>query len=224
MNPHLPRRSAARGIRRGYAVAGAVLAFMWLGEADEPAWAHAVRAAFLLLLIPPLLLRTDRRLTAAFYESARPGRALARLITARLLIVSTALAAGALLGRLMDPHAAQDITALGIRVLCVLLTVPLQIRAAHRARAGGVHPSARPTLSAPRVICAKLGLVAAALLAQMLIDTYVADAQVLTAAAIAVTVTVLGPRVHARLLIAPNSRTTTSPQADSRVTTSSSSC
>ncbi|MFJ9850426.1 hypothetical protein [Streptomyces sp. NPDC101150] len=207
MNPNPQRPSAARGIRRGYVVAGAVLAFMWLGEANEPAWAHAVRAAFLLLLIPPLLLRTNRRLTAAFYESAHPGPALARLIAARILIVSAALVASAFLSHLMDPHTAHDTTALGIRILCVLLTIPLQIRAAHRARAGGVHPSARPTLSAPRVICAKLGLIAAALLAQMLIDPYVANAQVLTAAAIAVTVTVLGPRVHAKLLIAPTPRT-----------------
>ncbi|MFI9048264.1 hypothetical protein [Streptomyces sp. NPDC053427] len=204
MNPQ--RRSAAQGVRRGYAVAGVVLAFMWLGEGNEPAWAHAVRAAFLLMLIPPLLLRTNRRLTTAFYESPHPRRALARLIAARILIVSAALVASAVLGHLMDPHTTHESRALGIRALCVLLTVPLQIRAAHRARAGGVHPSSRPTLSAPRVICAKLGLIAAALLAQMLIDPYVAEAQVCIAAAVAVTVAVLGPRIHAKLLIAPTPR------------------
>ncbi|MGW7487482.1 hypothetical protein [Streptomyces sp. NPDC054786] len=206
MNPQ--RQPAARGVRRGYAVAGVVLAVMWLGETNEPAWAHAVRATVLLLLIPPLLLRTNRRLTTAFYESAHPRGALARLITARILIVSAAVVVSALLGHLMDPGAAHDIRALGIRVLCVLLTIPLQIRAAHRARAGGAHPSARPTLSAPRVICAKLGLIAAALLAQMVIDPYVANAQVLTAVAVAVAVTVLGPRVHAKLLITPTPGTT----------------
>ncbi|MFF4954882.1 hypothetical protein [Streptomyces chattanoogensis] len=213
MNPHPQRQSPARGIRRGYAVAGVVLALMWLGEGNEPAWAHAVRAGFLLLLIPPLLLRTNRRLTAAFHESAHPGRALARLITARILIVSAALVASALLGHLMDPRAAHDARTLGIRVLCVLLTIPLQIRAAHRARAGGVHPADRPTLSAPRVICAKLGLLAAALLAQMLIDPYVANAQVLTAVAIAVSVTVLGPRIHSRLVMTPAPQAAGQPSA-----------
>lgn len=206
MNPQ--RQPAARGVRRGYAVAGAVLAFMWLGEANEPAWAHAVRAALLLLLIPPLLLRTNRSLTAAFHESAHPRRALARLIAARILIVSVALVASAFLGRVMDPGGGHDLRALGIRELCILLTIPLQIRAAHRARATGAHPSSRPTLSAPRVICAKLGLIAAALLLQMAIDPYVAEAQVITAAVIAVTVTVLGPRLHAKLLIAPTPRAT----------------
>ncbi|MGI5256013.1 hypothetical protein [Streptomyces angustmyceticus] len=201
MNP--PPQPAARAVRRGYAVAGAVLAFMWLGETNEPAWAHAVRATFLLLLLPPLLLRTNRALTAAFHESAHPRRALARLIAARIVIVAAALAAGAFLGHLMNPQAADDTRAFVVRVLCVLLTIPLQIRFAYRARAKGAHPADRPTLSAPRVMGAKLGLIAAALLLQMLIDPYVAEAQVVTAVVIAVTVIALGPRLHAKLLITP---------------------
>ncbi|MFB6438347.1 hypothetical protein ACFCVY_16445 [Streptomyces sp. NPDC056411] len=203
MNPHVPDRPPARTVRRVYAVAGLVLAFMWLGEANEPAWVHGVRTVVLLMILPPLLLPANRRLAAAYHASARPGWALARLVTARTLIVTAALAVNSLLGHLLDPPSDHALRALAIRVLFVLLTVPLQIRAARRARARGAHPSARPTLSAPRVIVAKLALVAAALLAQLLLNPYVANAQVLIAAALAGTVTALGPRLHAKLLIAP---------------------
>ncbi|MFI6765450.1 hypothetical protein [Streptomyces sp. NPDC050355] len=201
MNPDRHEPTPARNIRRAYAVAGLVMALMWIGEGNEPAWAHAVRATFLLLLLPPLLLRTNRRLSTAFHESARPGPALARLITARVLIVAAALVAGALLGHLLDPHTPVDTRALGIRLLLVALTVPLQIRAARRARAAGAHPSARPTLSAPRLICGKLSLIAAALLTETLLDPYMANAQLLIAAAIAVIVAALGPKIHPQLLV-----------------------
>ncbi|MFE0187867.1 hypothetical protein [Streptomyces sp. NPDC058989] len=211
MTPDRREQTPARNIRRAYVVAGLVLALMWIGEGDEPAWAHAVRAIFLLLLLPPLLLRTNRRLSAAFHESARPGPALARLITARVLIVDAALVAGALFGHLLDPHTPVDTRALAIRLLLVLLTVPLQIRAAGRARAAGIDPSTRPTLSAPRLICAKLGLIAAALLMEMLLDPYVADAQLLIAAAMAVGVAALGPKIHPRLLVPRPTGTTREP-------------
>ncbi|MEU9121111.1 hypothetical protein AB0C96_14870 [Streptomyces sp. NPDC048506] len=201
MNPAPRGHAPARSIRRAYVVAGAVMALMWVGEGNEPAWAHALRATFVLLVLPPLLLRTDRHLTTAFHTSARPGPALTRLIGARVLIVSASLVGSALVGHLLDPHIAFDARALGIRLSLVLLTVPLQIRAARRARAGGVHPATRPTLSAPRLICAKLGLIAAALLAQTLLNPYVANAQLLVAAGIVLTVAALGPTIHPRLLV-----------------------
>ncbi|WP_157879976.1 hypothetical protein [Streptomyces natalensis] len=215
MSQHTP----AGGIRRVYAGVGVVLAFMWVGEAAEPAWAHGLRTVVLLLILPPLLLPANRRLTAAFHTAARPGRALARLIAVRVLIVTAALAANALLGHLLDPHSGHALRALAFRVLLVLLTIPLQIRAARRSRARGVHPSARPTLSAPRVIGAKLALITAALLAQLLLNPYMANAQLVIAAALAVTVTALGPGVHTRLLIAPAAGPAVPEQGPARATT-----
>ncbi|PNE37297.1 hypothetical protein [Streptomyces noursei] len=172
MNPDSAQDPPARNIRRGYALAGAVLAVVWLGEADEPAWVHGLRTAFILLVFPPLLLWTERRLTAAYQTSAHPGRVLARLITARTLIASTALISGHLLGRLLYPEAARGVTVLGLQLLLVLLTVPVKIRIAHRARATDT-PPAHLSLSAPRLICAKLSLISAALLAQWLIVPHV---------------------------------------------------
>lgn len=214
MNPHVSQRTPAPGgIRRVYALVGIVLAFMWVGETTEPAWAHGLRTVVLLLILPPLLLPANRRLTAAFHTSARPGPALARLIAVRVLIVTAALAANALLGHLLDPHSGHALRALAVRVLFVLLTIPLQIRAAHRSRARGVHPSARPSLSAPCVIGAKLTLVTAALLAQLLLNPYMANAQLVIAAILAVTVTALGPAIHARLLITPGTSPVPGPAA-----------
>jgi hypothetical protein len=195
-----PARPPSRGLRRGYALAGVVLGIVWTGESDEPAWAHGLRTAFLLLILPPVLLPANRRLTAAFHTSARPGRALARLITVRVLLVWAAFVAGFLFARVLDPRASHDVRALLARLLLVLLTVPPQIRFERRARARGV-TSARLALSAPRLICAKLVLIAAALLAETALDPYVPYAQLLIAAAIVVTVTVLGPRIHPRLLL-----------------------
>ncbi|MFF3137426.1 hypothetical protein [Streptomyces mirabilis] len=63
-------------------MAGVVLAFMWLGEVNEPPWAHGLHTVVLLLIVPSLLLPANRRLTAALHAAARPGRALARLIAA----------------------------------------------------------------------------------------------------------------------------------------------
>ncbi|WP_431999213.1 hypothetical protein [Streptomyces sioyaensis] len=207
MSQDPPAHSSTRNIRRGYAVAGAVFAVIWIGGTSEPAWAHAARTTFLMLTLSPTLLWANRRLTAAFHESAHPGRALARLITARVLIVATAVAASALFVHLLDPHIALDAMAIAVPPLLVLLTAPLQIRGAYRARARGIHPSARPELSAARLIPAKLTLVAAALLAQTLLDPYLASAQLLIAAATVVTVTAVGPKLHTKLL------TTRAPQA-----------
>ncbi|MGN5382478.1 hypothetical protein BIV25_19895 [Streptomyces sp. MUSC 14] len=47
----------------------------------------------------------------------------------------------------------------------------------------------------------KLALVATALLAQLPLIPYMANAQLVVAAALAVTVTALGPQVHTKLLI-----------------------
>ncbi|RLV10357.1 hypothetical protein CTZ27_03870 [Streptomyces griseocarneus] len=192
--------ASGRTIRKGYAAAGVVLAIIWLGERNEPAWAHGLRTAFLLLILPPVLLPANRRLSVAYYGSAHPGRALARLITARVVIVGAAFVAAFFFAKLLDPRASHDVRALAARLLLVLLTVPLQIRLERRARARGA-PSARLDLSTPRLICAKLLLVGAALLAEVILDPYVPYAQALIAVAIVVAVTLLGPKIHSKLLL-----------------------
>ncbi|MEU2872162.1 hypothetical protein ABZ769_23615 [Streptomyces olivoreticuli] len=103
-------------------------------------------------------------------------------------------------GHLLNPQAPYDARALAARLMLVLLTVPLQVRLERRARARGV-PTVRLALSAPRLVCAKLILIAVALPAQALLDLYVPNAQLLVAAAIVVAVTALGPKVHSKLLL-----------------------
>ncbi|MEU1626733.1 hypothetical protein ABZ746_15690 [Streptomyces sp. NPDC020096] len=211
MNParHTPRAArprhpgAARALRIRYAVVGVVLALTWMGEGNEPAWEHALRAVLILLIVPPLLLLSDRPLTRAVYESAHPRWAIAQQITVRTVILSAAFGAAYLLGCLIDPHAARSVVFLGVRLLLVLLSIPLQIRAAHRMRASEVHPSTEPVLSAPRLIGAKLTLIAAALLAQMLLGHHTHNASAMVAAAIAVAAAIIGPRIHVWLLITP---------------------
>ncbi|GAA1906649.1 hypothetical protein [Streptantibioticus ferralitis] len=199
-----PRRpGAARILRIRYAAVGVVLALTWMGEGNEPAWGHALRAVLILLIVPPALLLSDRRLTRAVYESAHPRWPIARLITVRTAIISAAFGAAYLLGCLVDPHAAHSVVFLGVRLLLVLLTIPLQIRAAHRMRASEVHPSTDPVVSAPRLIGAKLALIAAALLAQTLLGHYTPNASAMVAAAIALTAAIVGPRIHDWLLITP---------------------
>ncbi|MFF2809620.1 hypothetical protein ACFVT2_21075 [Streptomyces sp. NPDC058000] len=205
--PHVSRAAVprspgeARKLRIRYAVAGVVMALTWMGEGGEPAWAHALRTAVILLILPPLLLRSHRRLTRQVYEATDPRWAIARLITVRTAIVAGALAAAYSLGCLLDPHGAQPAAALGVRLLVVLLTIPLQIRLAHRTRASEAHPSTGPVLSAPRLIAAKLTLIVVALLAQVLLDGVTHHADAIVAVAIAVAAAGLGPRIHARLLV-----------------------
>lgn len=80
-----------------------------------------------------------------------------------------------------------------------------------RAPAATTATSARPTLSAPRLICAKLGLIAAALLAEMFLNPYMAHAQLLIAAAMLIAVAALGPTLHPKLLVAHPTHTTRGP-------------
>ncbi|WP_310725619.1 hypothetical protein [Streptomyces sp. N2A] len=200
--PPVPGRAASRdrGIRMGYAAIGLFMAFTWMGGSDEPPWAHALRAAVMLLIVPPLLLPTNRHLTHKLYEAEHPAWATGQLIGARILILSAGFGISMLLGVLLYPHADRSLTSLGVRVL-LLLTVPLQIRQAHRTRAHTVHPSARPTVSAPRLMAAKLTVIIAALLAQLLLMPYLSKASVVVAVGIFVTTLTLGPKVHHQLMV-----------------------
>ncbi|MFF3765338.1 hypothetical protein ACFYYR_14795 [Streptomyces sp. NPDC001922] len=204
----------ALGLRLSYAGIGIFMAFTWIGEGDAPAWDHALRTLAILLLLPPVLLRTNRRLLHNLYEAARPAPVIAQLITARLVIITAAFGASNLLGHLLDPHAARSPVMPAVGLLILLLSIPVQIRRAHRLRARDIHPSARPDLSAPRVMLAKLALVAAALLTQLLLGAYVDGATFVAAAAIAITTAALGPRVHHRLLVSGNPTVTREPVGD----------
>lgn len=201
--PPLPDRAALRdrSIRMRYAAMGLFMGFTWMGGSDEPPWAHALRAAVMLLIVPPLLLPTNRRLTHKLYEAEHPAWAVGKLISARILILSAGFGISMLFGVLLDPHADRSLTSLGVRVLLLLLTVPFQIRQAHRTRAHTVHPSTRPTLSAPRLMAAKLTLITTALLAELLLMPYLSNASVVVAVGIFVTTLTLGPKVHHQLMV-----------------------
>ncbi|MER5972945.1 hypothetical protein ABT112_24970 [Streptomyces sp. NPDC002055] len=206
--------AGALKLRVAYAGIGTFMAFTWIGEGDAPAWERAVRTLAILLILPPVLLRTNRRLLHKLYEAARPGPVIAQLITARLVIITVAFGASNLLGHLLDPHAARSPVMPAVGLLILLLSIPVQIRRAHRLRARAVHPSARPDLSAPRLMLAKLALVAAALLTQLLVGAYLDGATFVAAAAIVITTAALGPRVHHRLLVSRNPTASREPVAD----------
>jgi hypothetical protein len=187
--------------RARYAAVGICMAVVWLGEGSEPAWEHALRTVVMLLMVPPLLLRAQRRLVPKIYESERPGRFVAQLIAARLLVLVAAFGVSHLLGALLDPRAGHSLVIPGVAVSLAVVAIPLQVRHAYRGRAGAAHPATRPALSAARLIAAKLALVTAALLAQLLLSAYLRSPDAFVAVAIAVAVTTLGPRVHAHLLV-----------------------
>ncbi|MFG3115544.1 hypothetical protein ACGF4C_14170 [Streptomyces sp. NPDC048197] len=207
--PPRPDRATSRdrSIRMRYAAMGLFMAFTWMGGSDEPPWAHALRAAVMLLIVPPLLVPTNRRLTHKLYEAEHPAWALGQLIGARILILSAGFGISLLIGALLDPHADHSLTSLGVRVLLLLLTVPVQIRLAHRTRAHTVHPSARPTLSAPRLMAAKLTVILAALLAELLLIPHLSNAGVVVAVGIFVAALTLGPKIHHQLMV-PQAPTT----------------
>ncbi|WP_433857770.1 hypothetical protein [Streptomyces kronopolitis] len=193
--------TAARKLRLRYAAIGLWMAFTWCGEGNAPAWEHALRTLVILLILPPLLLRANRHLTHKLYESARPGRVIAQLITARIAAVTVAFGAGFLLGHLLDPQAGRSPVLPALGFLLLLASIPAQIRHAHRTRTGTTHPATQPALSAPRLIAAKLTLITAALVAQLLLTPYLPNATYAVAAALFLATAAMGPRVHRRFLL-----------------------
>ncbi|MEU8684180.1 hypothetical protein [Streptomyces sp. NPDC048611] len=193
--------SDARKLRLRYLAAGLWIAFTWIGEGNAPAWEHALRTLVILLMLPPLLLRANRQLTHKLYESARPGRVIAQLITARIVIITVAFGTSILLGRLLDPGAAHPPVLPAIGFALLLLSIPAQIRHAHRTRARTTHPAAQPTFSAPRLMAVKLIKVTAALVVQLLLTPYLDNATFVVAAALFLTTATLGPTIHRGFLI-----------------------
>ncbi|GLW16520.1 hypothetical protein Stsp01_32630 [Streptomyces sp. NBRC 13847] len=193
--------TTARKLRLRYVGIGLWMAFTWCGEGNAPAWEHALRTLVILLILPPLLLRTNRHLTHKLYESAHPGRVIAQLITARIAAVTIAFGAGFLLGHLLDPHAARSPVLPALGFLLLLASIPAQIRHAHRTRTATTHPATQRALSAPRLIATKLTLITTALLAQLLLTPYLPDATFAVAAALFLTTATLGPKAHHRFLL-----------------------
>lgn len=193
--------SDARKLRIRYLAAGFWIAFTWIGEGDAPAWEHALRTLVILLTLPPSLLRANRHFTHKLYESARPGRVIAQLITARIVIITAAFGTSNLLGRLLDPGTAHPPVLPAIGFALLLLSIPAQVRHAHRTRARTTHPSAQPTLSAPRLMAVKLIKVTAALVTQLLLTPFVPNATYVVAAALFLTSATLGPKIHRNFLV-----------------------
>ncbi|TXC96054.1 hypothetical protein [Streptomyces sp. ISID311] len=193
--------STARKLRLRYTATGLCIAFTWIGEGNAPAWEHALRTLVILLMLPPLLLRANRHLTHKLYESAHPGRVIAQLITARIVIITAAFGTSNLLGRLLDPGAAHPPVLPAIGFALLLLSIPAQIRQAHRTRAHTTHPAAQPTLSAPRLMAVKLIKVTAALVTQLLLTPYLPNATFVVAAALFLTSAILGPKIHRGFLV-----------------------
>lgn len=203
--------TTARKLRLRYVGIGLWMAFTWCGEGNAPAWEHALRTLVILLILPPLLLRANRHLTHKLYESAHPGRVIAQLITARIAAVTVAFGAGFLLGHLLDPQPARSPVLPALGFLLLLASIPVQIRHAHRTRTATTHPATQRALSAPRLIATKLTLITTALLAQLLLTSYLTDATFAVAAALFLTTATLGPKAHSRFLL--TDPTTTNEQA-----------
>jgi hypothetical protein len=129
-------------------------------------------------------------------------------------------ALGLLLGATWALSSGEPLWQHAAKTLALVLTVPFAIgwlRARRYRRKGA---SGGPELSVPRLVTAKLSLVAAALIVNWALAGRVAGADYIVAAALLATVALLGPRVHPRLLraarngppLSPNGRPDREPQ------------
>ncbi|WP_432144757.1 hypothetical protein [Streptomyces sp. bgisy084] len=153
---------------------------------DRTRAGYAAIGIVILLMLPPLILRAQRHLAPKIYESEHPGRYVAQLIATRLLVLTATFGANYLLGRLVDPQGGQSLLLPGAALLLAVLSIPWQVRHAYRMRASASHPANRPDLSAPRLTVAKLILLFAALLAQLLLERYIPHSAAVVAVAIVV--------------------------------------
>jgi hypothetical protein len=198
------RAGLSRALRIRYAILGVVLAALWVGRSGEPAWEHALRTVLVLLTIRPLLRVTLRYRLRELRSQASASRQVMWLIAIRLAMVGAALGASWLIGYLIDPsHRHATVRALALRLLLLALTIPLQLyferRFGDRARGLGRD---RVSLVWGRFVTAKIGLVLAALGAEVLLQDWLGgSADLVVAAGLFVTVTLLGPGAHRRYLI-----------------------
>lgn len=190
----------AQQLRVRYLMAGAVLAALWIGHANEPAWAHALRIGLILVTVRPLVILSRRYYARRWGSQASQTRAIVVLIGTRLLALAGALVVGTLVERLIthQPDSLKLLTLL--RVGLLLATIPLQLkfmrnRAASR-QAAAMLKSARWNW----LLVAKAALVAAALGLQVALDAVVGNrADLIVAVLMLVAVATLGPRLHARI-------------------------
>lgn len=194
------RAARSRALRIRYAILGAVLAGLWVGHSGEPAWEHALRTVAVLLTIRPLLWVTLRYRLRQARAGASTSDYLTWLIAMRLAVVAGALGVSWLIGYLLDPaHRHWGVHTLLLRLLVLALTIPLQVRAQRRYRGGRGGPQAR--LLWGRLITAKIGLILAALGAEVLLQRWLGgSADLLVAAGLFAVVALLGPWAHRRYL------------------------
>jgi hypothetical protein len=185
-----------RRLQVRYLVAGAVLALLWIGHGNEPAWAHALRVVLVLVTVRPLVMLSRRYYARHWSSEASQTRAIAILIAIRVLALTAALGLGTLIERLVahESYSVHSLTVLRFAVL--LITIPIQVRFL-RSRAGA---AAIGRVRWNWLIVGKAALVLAALGAQVVLDSVLGKpADLVVAAGLLVTVALVGPRLHRRL-------------------------
>lgn len=190
----------ARQLRVRYLMAGAVLAALWIGHANEPAWAHALRIGLILVTVRPLVILSRRYYARRWGSQASQTRAIVVLIGTRLLALAGALVLGTLVERLIthQPDSLKLLTLL--RVGLLLATIPLQLRFMRNRAASRQAAAMLKSARWNWLLVAKAALVAAALGLQVALDAVVGNrADLIVAVLMLVAVATLGPRLHARI-------------------------
>jgi hypothetical protein len=190
----------AQQLRVRYLMAGAVLAALWIGHANEPAWAHALRIGLVLVTVRPLVILSRRYYARRWGSQASQRRAIVVLIGTRLLALAGALVLGTLVERLIthQPDSFKLLTLL--RVGLLLATIPLQLRFMRNRAASRQAAAMLKSARWNWLLVAKAALVAAALGLQVALDAVVGNrADLIVAVLMLVAVATLGPRLHARI-------------------------
>ena len=182
-------------LRVRYAILGAAMAFLWIGNKGEPAWVHALRLLLVLATIAPLLTLTQRyHARRAASKQQHPQAALYWLIGVRVAAVTIALGLGYLVGDLFAPHHNDPARLIALRLGLLAVTIPMQIRLERRRQAMGI---VRPLkVRSPRLIAAKFVLVLVALGAEWLIGMWTPSADLIVAVGLFGTVAWLGPKLN----------------------------
>ena len=190
----------AQQLRVRYLMAGAVLAALWIGHANEPAWAHALRIGLILVTVRPLVILSRRYYARRWGSQASQRRAIVVLIGTRLLALAGALVLGTLVERLIthQPDSLRLLTLL--RVGLLLATIPLQLRFMRNRAASRQAAAMLKSARWNWLLVAKAALVAAALGLQVALDAVLGNrADLIVAVLMLVAVATLGPRLHARI-------------------------
>lgn len=199
--------AARRALRMRYVVLGVVMAVVWVGHSGEPAWQHALRAVLVLLSIAPVMTVLRHRLRRGLGER-RGGQSagsrwywtVARLVVIKLAHLALVLGVTWLIGLWLAPVGhGESIRGFVLRlVLLAALIIPMQLRARRRGGEGAAAILWR--VSWWRLVAAKIVLIAAALGVEVVLDPWLAQANLIVAAALAVTVAAVGPRLHPHLI------------------------